>query len=369
MKKLVLAAAIAAAMPVLAHADVTIYGSIRAGLDSMKSTDTSFKSSTGVDDFASRIGFKGNEDLGNGLKAIWQVETGMNVDGVATSGTGAGTFANRTSFVGVEGNFGKLRLGYIDDVLAETESTDNLYGPRRDASTGIAFPLYEGTDVFGAYGDGRVKNGVRYDSPDLNGFNAMVQLGSGEAQVSGGKKTGNTLGTRLAYANSGFFGAYAYMAKYNTVADHNSGIHRVEFGYDANNLYLAATLQRSTLWGNAWATNSDGSQAVAGIANTTVANTGANKLTSNVWAVNVAYTIGAFKPSFVYSKRSSVKVDGQSQDWGATQWAAALDYSLSKRTMVEAGYGQVKEDKGAQTAMGWAQDKATITWVMLKHNF
>lgn len=37
--------------------------------------------------------------------------------------------------------------------------------------------------------------------------------------------------------------------------------------------------------------------------------------------------------------------------------------------MVEAGYGQVKEDKGAQTAQGWAQDKATITWLMLKHNF
>ncbi|NWK78589.1 porin [Aquitalea sp. LB_tupeE] len=361
MKKLVLAAAIAAAMPVLAHADVTIYGSIRAGLDSMKSTDTSFKSSTGVDDFGSRIGFKGNEDLGNGLKAIWQVETGLNVDGVATTGTGSGTFANRTSFVGVEGNFGKVRLGYIDDVLAETESTDNLYGPRRDANTGIAFPLYEGTDVFGAYGDGRVKNGVRYDSPDLNGFNAIVQVGSGEAQVSGGKKTGNTLGTRLAYANSGFFGAYAYMAKYNTVNDHNSGIHRVEFGYDANNLYLAATLQHSTLWGDA--------STISNFSSFGIANTGANKLTSNVWAVNAAYTLGAFKPSFVYSKRSNGKVDGQSQDWGATQWAAALDYSLSKRTMVEAGYGQVKENKGAQSALGWAQDKASITWVMLKHNF
>ncbi|PXX43421.1 porin [Aquitalea magnusonii] len=369
MKKLVLVAAIAAAMPVLAQADVTIYGSIRAGLDSMKSTDTNFKSSTGVDDFASRIGFKGSEDLGNGLKAIWQVETGLNVDGVATSGTGSGTFANRTSFVGVEGNFGKVRLGYIDDVLGETESTDNLYGPRRDASTGMAFPLYEGTDVFGAYGDGRVKNGVRYDSPDLNGFNAMVHLGSGEAQAAGGKKTGNTLGTRLAYANAGFFGAYAYMAKYNTVADHNSGVHRVEFGYDANNLYLAATLQKTTLWGDAWAKNTDGSYAVSGIAGTTIANTGANKLTSRSWALNAAYTIGAFKPSFVYSKRSSVKVDGQSQDWGASQWAAALDYTLSKRTMVEAGYGQVKEDKGAQTAQGWAQDKATITWLMLKHNF
>lgn len=64
-----------------------------------------------------------------------------------------------------------------------------------------------------------------------------------------------------------------------------------------------------------------------------------------------------------------MKVDGQSQDWGATQWAAAVDYSLSKRTMLQAGYGQVKEDKGAQAALGWAEDKASITWVMLKHNF
>lgn len=63
MKKLVLAAAIAAALPVIAQADVTIYGSIRGGLDSMKSADTGFKSQTGVDDFGSRLGFKGNEDL------------------------------------------------------------------------------------------------------------------------------------------------------------------------------------------------------------------------------------------------------------------------------------------------------------------
>ncbi|WP_293765038.1 porin [uncultured Aquitalea sp.] len=361
MKKLVLAAAIAAALPVIAQADVTIYGSIRGGLDSMKSADTGFKSQTGVDDFGSRLGFKGNEDLGNGLKAIWQVESGFNIDGVATAGSGAGTFGTRTTFVGLEGGFGKVRVGYIDDVLGETEATDNLYGPRRD-NIGMAFPLYEGSDIFGTYGDGRVKNSVRYDTPDLNGFNAIVQYGSGEAvSASTGKKTGNTFGTRLAYSNAGFFGAYAYMAKFNTVQDKNSGVHRVEFGYDANNLYLAATLQKVTLWGDA--------SSISNFASFNIANTGANKLTSNSWAINAAYTFGAFKPSFVYSKRQSVKVDGNSQDWGATQWAAALDYTVSKRTMVEAGYGQVKEDKGAQAALGWAENKASITWIMLKHNF
>ncbi|RMD01164.1 porin [Aquitalea palustris] len=361
MKKLVLVAAIAAAMPVLAQADVTIYGSVRAGIDSLKYNG---QTTTGVDDYNSRIGFKGSEDLGNGLKAVWQVENGFAVDGVASkSGSGTGTLANRTSFVGLEGSFGKVTLGNQLDIFSETEATDNLYGPRRD-SMGIPFPLYEGTDVFGTYGDGFTKNGIRYDSPDLNGFTAIVEYGAGEGHsTTTGKQTGNNFGARLAYTNSGFFGAYANMTQLNVLgSDKNSSVHRVEFGYDANNLYLAATVQKATLYG-------DASTAVTNYASFGIADTGLNKLTSHSWAINAAYTIGAFKPSFVYSKRSGVKVDGQSQDWGASQWAAAVDYSLSKRTMVQAGYGQVKENDGAASALGMSDAKTTLTWLMLKHNF
>ncbi|SME98875.1 porin [Pseudogulbenkiania subflava] len=353
MKKLLIAAAVAAALPVMAQADTTIYGSIRAGYSSVNNAGTDFKNVSGIDDFGSRMGFKGNEDLGNGLKALWQVENGFAVDGVATSGSGSGTFANRASFIGLSGEFGKIRLGYLDDVLAETEATDNLYGPRRDGS-GSNFPLYEGYDLFGTYGDLRVKNSVRYDSPDWHGVNAMLQYGAGEKKVDG-KNSGDTVGARLAYRNDiGLFGAYAFMGKRNAVPEKDSKTHRVEFGYDANNLYLAATYQWVDLYGDATALG--------------IADTAAN-LKNQTWAVNVAYQLGAFKPSFLYSERKDAKVNGNTQDWGAKQWALGLDYNLGKHTLLQASYGVIKEDKGAQTVLGHADDKSSVFTLMAKHNF
>lgn len=351
MKKLILAASIAAALPVFAHADVTIYGSIRAGVSSLKSADTGFKNVAGVDDFNSRIGFKGDEDLGNGLKAIWQVENGLRMDGVASGGSGTGTFANRMSFIGLSGDFGKVRLGYLNDVLTETEATDNLYGPIRD-NIGIPFPLYEGSELFGAYGDGRVKNSIRYDSPSWNGFDAILQYGTAEKA----DHSGNTLGARLAYHNdpTGLFGAYAYMSKAKQAGDKDGRTHRVEFGYDANNLYLAGTYQWINVYGDATA---------LGVANS------AAHLKNQSWAINAAYTIGAFKPNFVYSKRKNPTVDSSVQDWGAKQWAVGLDYTVSKRTMLEGGYGQITNNKGAQTALGQTETKSSLLFLMLKHNF
>lgn len=364
MKKLVLAAAIAAAMPVLAQADVTIYGSLRVGVDSLKSSDTNFKNVTGVDDFGSRMGFKGSEDLGNGLKAIWQVESGLTMDGVSGTGTASGTLGTRMSFVGLEGSYGKIRLGYIDDVLSETEASDNLYGPRRD-SMGIAFPLYEGSDLFGAYGDGRVKNSIRYDSPNWNGLSGILQYGAGEAQTNG-RATGNTFGARLAYSNAGFFSNYAYMAKYNTADSNNSSTNRLEFGYDANNLYVAATYQFVSLYGDAYTSLSSVTSVLAAQG---ISDTGHNKLENHTWALNVGYTFGNFKPYIVYSKRGNAKVDGQTKDWGATQWAGAVDYTVTKRTMLEAGYGRVTQNAGAAQVLGWSDRTASITWLMMKHNF
>jgi predicted porin len=118
MKKLKLVAVLLAAAPLLSHADVTVYGSIRGGVNVYKTAKTN-QTITGVDDYSSRIGFKGNEDLGNGLKAIWQVESGFALDGTGkATGTSSGTFANRMSFVGLEGGFGKIRLGYLTDVTS-----------------------------------------------------------------------------------------------------------------------------------------------------------------------------------------------------------------------------------------------------------
>jgi predicted porin len=85
MHKKSLAALVATlfAVPFAAHADVTIYGFLSSSIESTKATGATagsasdYKSRTRVVDDNSRIGFKGNEDLGNGTKAIWQVESSL----------------------------------------------------------------------------------------------------------------------------------------------------------------------------------------------------------------------------------------------------------------------------------------------------
>ncbi|MDN0075477.1 porin [Crenobacter sp. SG2303] len=353
MKKLKLVAALLAAAPLLSHADATIYGSIRTGMDWFKDAHTN-QSSMGVDDYSSRIGFKGNEDLGSGLKAIWQVENGFDSSGKGGTGSASGTFANRTTFVGLQGDFGKVRLGYLDDVTSETEATDIWYDARR---SGLAFPLYEGNDLIGAFGDGRFKNSIRYDTPDLAGFSGILQYGFDETAPAGQPKAGQW-GARLAYTYSGFFGAYAYQAKFNQGSNHGqtASINRIEGGYDANNLYLAATYNWNKSFGDATG---------LGIGSTDTA----AELKSETWAVTASYDIGAFKPKLTYSQYKSPKVDGQEVDWGRKQVAVGLDYSLSKRTLLGVQYAQIKNDHGYQVANGDKGDKSSSAGVYLKHNF
>ena len=70
MKKVL--AVCVAMMSLPAVADVTLYGQIKGGINVMKGEDSG--TITQMEDYKSRIGFRGNEDLGNGLQAIWQVE-------------------------------------------------------------------------------------------------------------------------------------------------------------------------------------------------------------------------------------------------------------------------------------------------------
>ncbi|MEB0178335.1 porin, partial [Undibacterium sp. CCC3.4] len=55
----------------------------------------------------SRLGFRGNEDLGGGLKAIWQLEGGVILD----TGTSDGDLFGRQANVGLQGDFGRIVAG------------------------------------------------------------------------------------------------------------------------------------------------------------------------------------------------------------------------------------------------------------------
>jgi len=127
MNKKLLAVAVAGALaaPVAAFAQssVTIYGRANLGLDSWKATGstagagTDYNRRTRVFDSGSRLGFRGTEDLGGGMRAYFVMETGVNLDaGTATTQAGAangsaGTWASRDSFVGLAGSLGEVSWG------------------------------------------------------------------------------------------------------------------------------------------------------------------------------------------------------------------------------------------------------------------
>ena len=108
MQKKLIALAVAGLVsaPVFAQSNVSIYGVADAYMGFGSHGDNDF---AGVDQgglSGSRIGFRGTEDLGNGLKAVFTLEQGISID----TGTGMGS-QSRQSFVGLAGAFGVVTLG------------------------------------------------------------------------------------------------------------------------------------------------------------------------------------------------------------------------------------------------------------------
>ena len=115
MQKKLIALAVAGLVsaPVMAQSNVQIYGIVDMGYQYLGSSEasgdaTKLRSRSGIDSglqSASRIGFRGTEDLGNGLSAFFNIEQGINADRDSTPS------GNRQAFVGLRGNFGQVSLG------------------------------------------------------------------------------------------------------------------------------------------------------------------------------------------------------------------------------------------------------------------
>ena len=154
MKKTLIALALVS-LPVAASAEVILYGNIRGGVEYTRhghQTGNTAKDAWGVVDYSSYIGFKGSEDLGNNLKAIWQVETRAKLDASGLSG-------KRDTFIGLEGGFGTVKVGHVSSPLKE--AVDNQDNWEYDS------PIL-GLGIYTRYGQRRTS--LNYQSPDFGGF-------------------------------------------------------------------------------------------------------------------------------------------------------------------------------------------------------
>ncbi|MBK1633833.1 hypothetical protein CKO31_24490 [Thiohalocapsa halophila] len=159
---------------------------------------------------ANRIGVKGSEDLGNGLKAIYQVELGLNLTAADDDiDSGNNGISYRNSFVGLAGDWGTVLAGRHDTPLKiSTGKLDMFSDTMAD---------YNGTVGFD---DVRADNVVAYISPSFSGFSfagAVVAPGGATVDTFGGGDTNidndslaSAWSLALIYNNGPFYGSAAY---------------------------------------------------------------------------------------------------------------------------------------------------------------
>ncbi|MFB1488038.1 MULTISPECIES: porin [unclassified Thiocapsa] len=156
---------------------------------------------------ASRLGVKGSEDLGNGLKAIYQVEFGINLNDTNNNVlSNSDSITYRNTFVGLAGDWGTALLGRHDTPMKISTGKLDLFSD--------TMADYNGTVGFR---DLRADNVVAYISPSLAGFQLMGAI------IPAGGATGGGQGLNLnedslagayslaaIYSNGPFYGSVAY---------------------------------------------------------------------------------------------------------------------------------------------------------------
>jgi predicted porin len=175
-KSLIAVAVLAATTGAFAQSSVTLYGRLDLGMASNKNTDNVGGlvpvANTVVKSFSlagaqgtrtsSRLGVRGTEDLGGGLKASFNIETNVNPD------SSAGTFGTtRLGNLNLAGGFGTVTIGTydnaFDDVRGYSASTANVAGGDFLAKTSGAI-------------DGRSQNSLGYRSPAFGGFYVRADI-------------------------------------------------------------------------------------------------------------------------------------------------------------------------------------------------
>jgi predicted porin len=199
MKKTLIAAGVAVAMAApVAMADTTVYGKVRQAVEFGDGN-------TVVNSYANRVGFKGDEDLGNGMSAFYKIE-------MATAGDTGGTTSGRFAFVGIKGAFGTVTVGDTVNLAKAHLAGNSLEDTIGDKSGVLA------TD------GGFDNNQVIYNSPTINGFTVS-------ASAYGDNSTSqNTLGKAFAvkYANGPLTVAVARNA-YDAAASGDEDIVSVKY--------------------------------------------------------------------------------------------------------------------------------------------
>ena len=327
MQKKLIALAIAglASSAAFAADNVTIYGRMDYGYLNQSGNSGAVQNVNSKNSMASgiqagsRIGFRGTEDLGNGLKVIFESEFGTGIDQTA-AGTTAATWLNRHSYVGLTGNFGTVVGGRLDGVRY---GIFNKYDAFAGGTVGNFTQMTGQVD--------RADNAIAYISPNFSGLTATLAYAT---NIAGPEAAGNKGDLRLNtfmvnYAN----GPLDLTADYETVKSVNPVAGAADLDIKVTTLggsYDFGVVKLSALWDKHTADNRAAGAAVTDYRD---------------WFVSAKAPIGGskFAVKATYGRVNNKLVSSAD----ANKFGLGLDYSLSKRTVVYADYGRIHNDANA----------------------
>ncbi|GIK85730.1 MAG: porin [Burkholderiales bacterium] len=329
-KKLVavaVAAVLAAPMAQAQTANVTLYGRLNIDLEYVDVSGGN-PSVTRLSSNSSRFGLRGTESLGGGLNAIWQIESSVGGD------AGGGTIAGRDTFVGLQGSWGQVRFG---NFLAPYDDMHPIFGNGPSYLTSILATAAlwanngggsKGTGTF----DDRLPNSLRYDTPNISGFQGGIQVSLWDDAGAGGARDAFVLSMAGTYRNGPFQGGVAYEAN------------RDVRGNNLDDWAFTAT--------GAW---NFGMVRVFGLYERLDYDTPTGSLKRDLWGVGANGSAGPGTWHVMYqyadegSGGSTTRIGGftSGANTDAYHITASYNYPLSKRTAVYVGYSRVDNENNA----------------------
>ncbi len=331
MQKKHLAAALLASLPLAAFAqtNVQIYGIVDAALSSENNGVDRHTVVNSGNQSSSRFGFRGTEDLGNGMKALFNLEAGTSID----TGAGDSALFGRRSVVGLQGDFGTVTVGREYSPIASVAGATDITGQGFYGSNLSAFN----------YLTRRLSNSVNYRSNAMSGFTVLAAYSAGETASNQPKS--DLKGIGLEYAQGGLYVGGAYHTNNNNVAG-DTKEYAVGAGYKFGDFEVKGNwLEQDPAGAN-------------------------NKF--DQYNIGAAYSMGAGK-FFVNYQQNKIENGARGKGFNID-----YSYALSKRTNIYTGYARMDNNNlgnfalnssSVKLAPGKAGTDPSVFNVGIRHSF
>lgn len=316
---------------VQAQSNVQIYGRLNVSAERVETSANAAGrrlSQTRVSNNRSVLGFRGSEDLGGGLKALFQIE------GTVSPDTGAGAIAQRDTRIGLQGGFGTLFVGHwVTAYNGASSGLDPFYpttaGYMSIMGNGSASSADNVNDT--ASFDRRQANSVHYWTPSWKGVSLRLTHGLSEERPASGSKP--SLSSVAAIYEEGPW--YATLA------------HERHHEYQGPGLN-----DTGTKFGLAY---KFGNTRIAGVAERLEYETAAGKLAQITYYLSLTHQVGPHGLRAAVAQARDGKGPASARvgslrggpDTGAIHATLGYDYNLSKRSSLYAYYTWLDNDRNA----------------------